>query len=96
MTAYQFKKAQPKLGLTNAKWQNCCRMRKMDNPLTPYPLQREKMLMTDNRRTYRMQPLTLSQIKELRRKLGIDSDARVIALAIDRLAQRELNQGGNK
>jgi len=68
----------------------------MDNPLTPYPLQREKMLMTDNRRTYRMQPLTLSQIKELRRKLGIDSDARVIALAIDRLAQRELNQGGNK
>ncbi len=68
----------------------------MDKPLTPHPLQREKMLMTDNRRTYRMQPLTLSQIKELRRKLGIDSDARVIALAIDRLAQRELNQGGNK
>lgn len=68
----------------------------MDKTLTPYPLQREKMLMTDNRRTYRMQPLTLSQIKELRRKLGIDSDARVIALAIDRLAQQELNQGGNK
>jgi hypothetical protein len=71
-------------------------MRKMDKHLTPYPLQREKMLMTDNRRTYRMQPLTLSQIKELRRKLGIDSDARVIALAIDRLAQRELNQGVDK
>ena len=43
--------------------------------------------MTDNRRTYRMQALTLSQIKELRRKLGMDSDARVVALAIDRLAQ---------
>lgn len=47
--------------------------------------------MKDNRHTYRMQPLTITQISILRRKLGLNSDAKVIALAVDRLAQQEIN-----
>lgn len=45
--------------------------------------------MSDNRVTVRLSTFTKGQIAKLRKQLGINSDAKVITLAVDRLAQQE-------
>ena len=49
-------------------------------------------MVADNRVTVRLSSFTREQIAGLRKLLGINSDAKVIALAIDRMVQQELEK----
>jgi hypothetical protein len=49
-------------------------------------------MVADNRVTVRLSSFTRDQIAGLRKLLGINSDAKVIALAVDRMVQQELEK----